>query len=61
VELKDPCLGLVDFFSLYRDRIVFLYWKLDEGDRIRYWHSIEDGFGGRHPITEADRRAFKGD
>jgi hypothetical protein len=28
---------------------VLLCWKLGE-DRIRYWHTVEDGFAGRQPL-----------
>jgi hypothetical protein len=41
--------GLVDFYSLREDRLVFLCWRLGEG-RIQYWHEIESGFSGRHPL-----------
>ena len=41
--------GLVDFYSLREDRLVFLCWKVDE-ERITHWHEIETGFSGRQPI-----------
>ncbi|MEO8226053.1 MAG: DUF2203 domain-containing protein [Gemmatimonadota bacterium] len=44
--------GLVDFYSLRDDQPIFLCWRVGE-DRIRYWHSIEAGFGGRQPIDDA--------
>ncbi len=47
--IKDPRAGLVDFFSIHDGRLVFLCWKLGE-DRIRYWHTVEDGFRGRRPL-----------
>jgi len=41
--------GLVDFFALKDDQLVFLCWKQgDEG--IRAWHTLESGFAGRRPI-----------
>jgi hypothetical protein len=42
--------GLVDFYSLYKGKPVFLCWKFDE-KRITHWHEIDSGFGGRQPIT----------
>jgi hypothetical protein len=42
--------GLVDFYSLYKGKPVFLCWKFDE-KRITHWHDVESGFGGRQPIT----------
>jgi hypothetical protein len=41
--------GLVDFYSLREDRLIFLCWRLGE-DKILYWHEIESGFSGRHPL-----------
>ena len=41
--------GLVDFYSLREDRLVFLCWKLGE-ERITHWHDIDSGFAGRQPI-----------
>lgn len=41
--------GLVDFYSLREDRLVFLCWRLGE-DEITHWHEIDAGFAGRHPI-----------
>jgi hypothetical protein len=41
--------GLIDFFALKEDRLVFLCWRQGE-DRIRAWHTLEGGFQGRKPI-----------
>ena len=41
--------GLVDFYSLRDDRVVFLCWRLGE-ERITHWHELDAGFGGRQPI-----------
>ena len=41
--------GLVDFYSLREDRLVFLCWRLGEGS-IQHWHEIDAGFTGRHPL-----------
>ena len=48
-QLKDVETGLIDFPTLYREREVYLCWKLGESG-IGYWHHIEDGFRGRRPI-----------
>jgi hypothetical protein len=45
-EVKDLDEGLIDFPALRRGETVLLCWKLGE-DRIRYWHTVEDGFAGR--------------
>jgi hypothetical protein len=51
-QIKDPAVGLIDFPALYEDRVVFLCWRLDEGDRIRRWHEIDAGFAGRQPLED---------
>lgn len=48
-QLKDIEMGLIDFPTLYRDREVYLCWKLGENG-IGFWHHVEDGFRGRRPI-----------
>ncbi len=51
-ELKDFDLGLVDFYALLDDRLVFLCWRLGE-DHITHWHELGSGFAGRQPIDAA--------
>jgi hypothetical protein len=48
-EVKDLDEGLIDFPALRGGETVLLCWKLGE-DRIRYWHTVEDGFAGRRPL-----------
>jgi hypothetical protein len=48
-QLKDIETGLIDFPTLYREREVYLCWKLGESG-IGFWHHVEDGFRGRRPI-----------
>jgi hypothetical protein len=60
VELKDFQHGLVDFFSRYEGRIVYLCWKLNEGERLAWWHDLHSGFRGRQPITPGNREQFRG-
>ncbi len=48
-HLKDIETGLIDFPTLYRDKEVYLCWKLGEAG-IGFWHHVEDGFRGRHAI-----------
>jgi len=48
--------GLVDFYTLREDRVVFLCWRLGE-DRVTHWHELDAGFAGRQPIDPA---AFSG-
>ena len=44
--------GLVDFYALREDRLVFLCWRLGE-EHISCWHEIDTGFEGRKPIDDA--------
>jgi hypothetical protein len=44
--------GLVDFYSLREDRLIFLCWRLGEAT-IQYWHEIDSGFSGRHPLDHS--------
>lgn len=49
VALKDPRVGLIDFYG-YRDgQLVELCWKLGEA-AVEHWHRIGEGFAGRRPI-----------
>ena len=47
--LKDVNAGLIDFYSTREGVLIFLSWKLGE-ERIRFWHTLEDGFAGRQPL-----------
>jgi hypothetical protein len=49
--VKDLRHGLVDFFALHDEQLVFLCWHRGE-DQIRYWHTIEGGFRGRRRLNE---------
>jgi hypothetical protein len=51
VLVKDFGTGLVDFPHELNGRIVYLCWKPDE-DEIGWWHEIDTGFAGRHPLGE---------
>lgn len=52
VLVKDLDRGLVDFYSLMGDRLVFLCWHVSEPE-VNHWHALEDGFSGRQQIKEA--------
>jgi hypothetical protein len=45
--------GLVDFYGVIENRLVFLCWKRGE-QGIEYYHHLEDGFPGRQPIPEEE-------
>lgn len=41
--------GLVDFYALREDRLVFLCWRMGE-PHIAHWHEVDAGFEGRQAI-----------
>jgi hypothetical protein len=49
---KDLQRGLVDFYALAGDRLVFLCWQLGEPE-VTHWHTLEGGFATRQQIKEA--------
>lgn len=51
--VKDIEVGLLDFPSRIDGQEVFLCWRLGE-DRIRFYHSMDEGFAGRKPIDPRD-------
>lgn len=52
--VKDLDRGLVDFYALSGDRLIFLCWQLGEPE-VSHWHSLEDGFEGRQPLDRSER------
>ena len=49
IFVKDPCIGLIDFYSKFEDKEIFLCYKYPE-ETISHWHNIDDGFTGRKSI-----------
>lgn len=49
VVLKDLDSGLLDFPHSREGRVVFLCWHPPE-ERVGFWHEIEAGYAGRHPL-----------
>ncbi len=48
--VKDPGLGLIDFYSKFNGREIFLCYSLGE-DEISSWHELDTGAAGRKPIS----------
>lgn len=59
VQIKDLDIGLLDFPCLVEGRVILLCWKLGE-ETIGFWHSAEEGFAGRKPITDKITNAGRG-
>ena len=49
VFVKDPKIGLVDFYSIFNGTEIFFCYKYPE-EKILYWHGIEEGYAGRKSI-----------
>ena len=51
-DVKDPILGLIDFYHRRGDgEIVLLCYRDDEAD-LTHWHPLDAGFAGRRPLDE---------
>lgn len=51
-DVKDPLLGLVDFYHKRPDGSVVLLCYRDDEPTITHWHPLETGFAGRKPLKE---------
>ncbi len=51
--IKDLSLGLVDFYALNGDRLIFLCWKLGEPE-VSHWHALDGSFATRRPVPRGD-------
>ncbi|MEO5988938.1 MAG: DUF2203 domain-containing protein [Candidatus Eisenbacteria bacterium] len=52
VLVKDLDRGLVDFYALSGDRLIFLCWHIGEAE-LSHWHTLDGGFNSRQPLKEA--------
>ena len=52
IIIKNLDLGIIDFYSKFEARDVFLCWKIGE-KRINYWHETDSGFIGRKQIVNS--------
>ncbi len=50
--VKDLEQGLLDFYSIVGDRVIFLCWKLGEPE-ITHWHTLDGGFATRQPLDKS--------
>ena len=51
-DVKDPLLGLVDFYHRCGDGSIVLLCFRDDEETIRFWHGLDTGFAGRRPLGE---------
>lgn len=52
--IKDPRVGLVDFYGRVDGELVFLCWRFGE-EAIAHYHGLEEGFSGRKPLASPVR------
>jgi len=53
--IKDLDRGLVDFYALSGDQLVFLCWQVSETE-VMHWYMLEGGFTSRRLFDSSDRR-----
>jgi hypothetical protein len=53
--IKDPQIGLVDFYGSIGGKLVWLCWRYGE-ESLGYYHELESGYPGRRPLTSDVRR-----
>lgn len=53
--VKDPQVGLVDFYGRVDGKLVWLCWKYDE-EEVAFYHALDEGFSGRKPIGQSLRQ-----
>jgi len=53
IQVKDLDRGLIDFYTLAGDRLIFLCWQLGESE-VAHWHPLEGGFAGRQPLDKSE-------
>jgi hypothetical protein len=49
IVLRDPSIGLIDFFHQRAGETVFLCWQLGEG-KVEWWHPVHMGIAGRQRL-----------
>jgi hypothetical protein len=53
--VKDPRVGLVDFYGKVDGQSVWLCWKYGEPE-IGHYHALDEGFSARRPIRHSIRQ-----
>ena len=49
--VKDPRLGLVDFYAQLDGETVLLCWQYGE-EEVAFWHPVDEGFAARRPLHD---------
>lgn len=51
IIVRDWRRGLVDFPAIVKGKEVFYCYELSDGDQVRYYHGLNEGYAGRTPIS----------
>jgi len=57
VVVKDPRIGLLDFYGKVDGKFVWLCWKYGE-ETVAHYHELDAGFAGRKRLEGAPARAL---
>lgn len=49
IVLRDPTIGLIDFYGERNGETIFLCWKLGEPS-LQWWHPLNTGIAGRQKL-----------
>jgi len=52
--VKDPRIGLLDFYGVIEGRLVWLCWRYGE-DSLGYYHELTAGYAGRRALGRRER------
>lgn len=52
--LRDIEKGIIDFYHVVDDQVIFLNWKLGESE-IAYWHEVDKSFHDRQTLDQLVR------
>lgn len=55
--VRNPQIGLVDFYGRVEGRIVWLCWRYGE-DTVGYYHELDSGYSARRPLSLDVRRSL---
>jgi hypothetical protein len=55
--VKDPQIGLVDFYGRVEGHVVWLCWRYGE-DSLGYYHDLDAGYSGRRPLSADVRKSL---
>lgn len=48
-ELKDLDKGLIDFYGMHDNEVVYFCW-MDGEEQVSHWHTLDSGFKGRKKL-----------